>query len=93
MNAPEGTQGTQGTIAVLQPKKSVDFKPKRSCNKCHGTGRLGFLNGDKKQPVPCGCIRKQVRAMEAKKEIDKDTRINVVPVGAAGPAGDTTERK
>jgi len=90
MNAPEGTQGT---VAVLQPKKSVDFKPKRSCSKCHGTGRIGFLNGDKKQPVPCGCIRKQVRAMEAKKEIDKDTRITVTPDGSSGPAGDATERK
>jgi hypothetical protein len=90
MNAPEGTQGK---VSILQPSKTLDFKPKRSCRKCHGTGRLGYLNGDKNQAVPCSCIMKQVRAMQAKQEVNKDTKITVTPAGAAGPAGDATERK
>lgn len=34
------------------------FEPKKNCRKCHGTGRIGFIEGDPKQPYYCNCIMK-----------------------------------
>lgn len=84
MNAPE--TGAQDASSILHPK-TIDLKPKSGCRKCNGTGRLGFLNGDKNQAIPCKCIRKQAKALEASGKLDRDTRINVATDGSSGPVG------
>lgn len=84
MNAQEPTPSP--LAAVLHPK-TINLQPKKGCPKCYGTGRIGFLNGDQKQPVPCKCIRKQAKVLEAQGKLDADTRISI---GEAGPAGVTS---
>lgn len=90
MNAPEIKSDV---VKEALKHKTVDIQPKPRCKKCYGTGRIGLLNGDKNQPLPCSCVVKQVRALEAKQKVDKDTQINMVTDGSSGPAGDTSERK
>ena len=29
------------------------YEPKKNCRKCHGTGRLGFIEGDPNKPYYC----------------------------------------
>lgn len=35
--------------------------PKNNCKKCHGTGRLGFYDGDETRPMRCRCTVKIVK--------------------------------
>lgn len=84
MNAAEPVKSPANSI--FHPD-TVNLKPKKGCSKCYGTGRVGFLNGDKKQAIPCKCIRKQAKALEAQGKLNADTRISI---GEAGPAGVAT---
>ena len=49
----------------VEPKKDAvenmvveTFEPKKNCRKCHGTGRIGFVEGDPNKPYYCNCIMK-----------------------------------
>lgn len=53
------------------------FTPKKNCKKCHGTGRIGFIEGDPNQPYPCRCIMRvnknaPVKPVETKVENTAD---------------------
>lgn len=50
----------------------VSIQPKKGCRKCHGLGRIGFVNGDQNDPLVCSCVikiytdmQKQMKATKA----------------------------
>lgn len=44
------------------------IRPKHNCRKCHGTGRLGFIDGDMNNVLPCSCV---IRAYQKARATDK----------------------
>ena len=82
-------QPLPGDTKTAPPVESmkVTIQPKKNCKKCHGLGRIGFIEGDENNPLICQCvikIYKEVQAqMEAKaKEAKEKTPLTPVSDGA-----------
>lgn len=66
----------------------VTIQPKKNCKKCHGLGRIGFIEGDENNPLICDCVIKiykeaqaqmKQRATEAK---ELQAKLPIAPEGA-----------
>lgn len=44
----------------------VTIQPKKNCRKCHGLGRIGFIDGDQNNPLVCQCVIKIYKEVQAK---------------------------
>lgn len=73
---------------VKLKKEAIDFSnvkietvpPKSNCKKCHGTGRLGFYDGDETRPMRCRCTVKitKLTPEDLKKAADAAAAKNIV---------------
>lgn len=46
----------------------VTIQPKKNCKKCHGLGRIGFIEGDENNPLICQCVIKIYKEVQAQME-------------------------
>jgi len=44
-------------------------RPKSNCNKCNGTGRLGYINGDLNNPLICQCVVKKFQQLKEQAKV------------------------
>lgn len=51
-------------------KKTV-LLPKPSCKKCHGTGRLGYVEGNMLLPLRCKCVKEVIYARPSSRQTDE----------------------
>lgn len=42
------------------------ISPRHNCKKCHGTGRIGFIDGDNNKPLVCNCVLNAYRKLDEK---------------------------
>jgi hypothetical protein len=56
-------------------------RPNNNCKKCNGTGRLGFIDGDRNKPCICQCVIKIYN--KAREELKKKKLAAQVPALAA----------
>lgn len=63
----------------------ITIQPKKNCRKCHGLGRIGFVNGDQNNPLICSCVikiytelQKQIKIAKAKEIKDEKNSPEVV---------------
>lgn len=54
---------------IVRRRKLLDVRDeaKPSCKKCHGCGRLGFLDGDRTRPLVCNCRLVTKEVVESKR--------------------------
>lgn len=97
---PETTNAITVTPATDAKKDPVEdlviqtYEPKKNCRKCHGTGRIGFIEGDPNKPYYCNCIMKVQKALtpEQKEAVRKAKTTPTVitqdnTTGRTGPQG------
>lgn len=65
--APE----TKKTEAVKVENMKITIEPKKSCKRCHGTGRIGFIEGDQNNPLVCNCVMKVYKKLQEDKKLEK----------------------
>jgi hypothetical protein len=64
-------QSSDGSETVITPAAhpvegmKVTIQPKKNCKKCHGLGRLGFIDGDQNNPLICQCVIKVYKEVQA----------------------------
>lgn len=61
----------------------VTIQPKKNCKKCHGLGRIGFIDGDENNPLICQCvikIYKEVQAQMKQKAEEAKAKTPLTPV-------------
>lgn len=63
------------------------YEPKKNCRKCHGTGRIGFVEGDPNKPYYCNCI------MKVKKTLTPEQMAIVAKAGVVIPEAPKVEAK
>ncbi len=69
---PEQQKPEQQVLEQQKPK----LEPKHNCKKCHGTGRIGFINGDFNNPMICQCVINNAKKLKLHQWADKqDVRV------------------
>ena len=53
----EADKRVEGLKAAAK-KTKYRYVAKGSCYRCYGTGRIGFMEGNKLFPIACKCVRR-----------------------------------
>lgn len=72
------------TEATKVENMKITIEPKKSCKRCHGIGRIGYVEGDHNNPMICDCVMKVYKKLQANNKLSKFTKQEVVeaPAGA-----------